>query len=114
MNDLSSDYFDVVMFTYLLCSVKNGRDVLDEVKRVLVKGGHLIFLEHIAFPRGTWQRALQNLMTPLWMFFCCNCHLNRDSAELIEAAGFSHVSASYVNVEMGLVLNNQAYGFAIA
>ncbi|KAH7937402.1 hypothetical protein HPB49_011706 [Dermacentor silvarum] len=78
------------------------------------KGGHLIFLEHIAFPRGTWQRALQNLMTPLWMFFCCNCHLNRDSAELIEAAGFSHVSVSYVNVEIGLVLNNQAYGFAIA
>ncbi|KAH7937397.1 hypothetical protein HPB49_011693 [Dermacentor silvarum] len=40
MNDLSSDYFDVVMFTYLLCSVKNGRDVLDEVKRVLVKVVH--------------------------------------------------------------------------
>ncbi|XP_077486770.1 thiol S-methyltransferase TMT1B-like [Amblyomma americanum] len=114
MAELPSGSFDVVMFSYLLCSAINGRKVLEETKRVLVKGGHLIFLEHVAWPRGTWQRLLQHVMTPLWSFFCCNCHLNRDSGELVAAAGFSHVAAQYSHVSMGIVLNYQVYGFAVA
>ncbi|XP_077485608.1 thiol S-methyltransferase TMT1B-like [Amblyomma americanum] len=112
MRQLASDQFDVVMFTYLLCSVNNGRKVLEEAKRVLAKGGRLIFLEHVAYPKGTWRRLLQNLMTPLWTVFCCNCHLNRESMQLIEAACFSQVTIHYIDVPMGTVLNHQAYGIA--
>ncbi|XP_077486148.1 thiol S-methyltransferase TMT1B-like [Amblyomma americanum] len=66
MSELADGHFDAVIFTYLLCSVKSGEKILEEVQRGLVKGGHLIFLEHVAFPKGTWQRVLQDLMTPLW------------------------------------------------
>ncbi|XP_070395464.1 thiol S-methyltransferase TMT1B-like [Dermacentor albipictus] len=66
MNELEDEQFDVVLFTYLLCSVQDGRKVLEEAKRVLVKGGQLIFLEHVAHPKWTWPRLLQSLITPLW------------------------------------------------
>ncbi|KAH7948472.1 hypothetical protein HPB52_022982 [Rhipicephalus sanguineus] len=37
MSVLPDGYFDVVLMTYVLCSAKNGRNVLDECKRVLAK-----------------------------------------------------------------------------
>ncbi|KAH7936560.1 hypothetical protein HPB49_001293 [Dermacentor silvarum] len=37
MDELENGEFDVVLFTYLLCSVQDGRKVLEEAKRVLVK-----------------------------------------------------------------------------
>ncbi|XP_077486150.1 thiol S-methyltransferase TMT1A-like [Amblyomma americanum] len=114
MAQLATGHFDAVMFTYLLCSAKDGRRVLEEAKRVLCKGGHLIFLEHVAYPRDTWQRLLQHAMTPLWTIFCCNCHLNRESEKLIESVGFSQVTIRYVHVPLGIVINHQAYGIAVA
>ncbi|XP_075553476.1 thiol S-methyltransferase TMT1B-like [Dermacentor variabilis] len=114
MSQLASSHFDVVMFTYLLCSVKNARKVLEEAKRVMVKGGTLIFLEHVAFPEGTWQRLLQNAVTPLWKVTCCNCHLNRDSVKQIEDAGFSYVTAKYIDADTNVLLSRHAYGIAIS
>lgn len=113
MCDLPSGHFDVVMFSYLLCSAKDSRKVLEEVKRVLVKGGSLVFLEHVGFPHGTWQRLVQNAVTPLWKVTCCNCHLNRDSVKQIEDAGFSHVTARYIDLHMTVLLRRQAYGTAV-
>lgn len=113
MDELENGQFDVVLFTYLLCSVQDGRKVLEEAKRVLVKGGHLIFLEHVAYPKGTWPRLFQSLITPLWKITCGNCHLQRDSARLIETAGFSQVTTHYVYADMCSILNYQVYGVAI-
>ncbi|XP_037579802.1 thiol S-methyltransferase METTL7B-like [Dermacentor silvarum] len=113
MDDLKNEQFDVVLFTYILCSVQDGRKVLEEAKRVLVKGGHLIFLEHVGFPTGTWPRLVQGLLTPLWKILFANCHLNRDSAKLIEDAGFSHVSTNYIYADMCSLLSRQVYGVAI-
>ncbi|KAL3189579.1 hypothetical protein MRX96_002614, partial [Rhipicephalus microplus] len=104
---------DVAVFTYLLCSVKNPRKVLKEVKRVLVKGGSVVFLEHVGFPNGTWQRLLQSAVTPLSRITCCNCHLNRDSVKEIENAGFSKVTAHYIDAEMNVLLRRPAYGMAV-
>ncbi|XP_049528069.1 thiol S-methyltransferase METTL7B-like [Dermacentor silvarum] len=108
MSELASSHFDVVMFTYLLCSVKNPREVLEKAKRVMVKGGTLIFLEHVAFHRGTWQRLVQNAVTPLWTITCCNGHLNRDSVQQIEDAGFSRVMAYYIDADIDVILRRQA------
>ncbi|XP_037521129.1 putative methyltransferase-like protein 7A [Rhipicephalus sanguineus] len=112
MGDLPSSHYDVVMFSYLLCSVKDSSKVLKEAKRVLVNGGSLIFLEHVGFPVGTWQRFVQNAVTPLWKITCCNCHLNRDSVRQIENAGFSHVTAHYTDADTSVLLRRQAYGIA--
>ncbi|KAH7937858.1 hypothetical protein HPB49_016879 [Dermacentor silvarum] len=46
MSELASSHFDVVMFTYLLCSVKNTRKVLEEAKRVMVKPARLWLSEY--------------------------------------------------------------------
>ncbi|XP_065302624.1 uncharacterized protein [Dermacentor albipictus] len=50
MSELASSHFDVVMFTYLLCSVKNARKVLEEAKRVMVKGSEGTRLSDIRAP----------------------------------------------------------------
>ena len=43
---------DAVVSTLVLCSVSNLSKSLSEVLRVLKPGGRLIFIEHVAAPRG--------------------------------------------------------------
>lgn len=115
MSELENEKFDVVLLTYLLCSVTDPLKVLREAKRVLVKGGRLIYLEHVAYPKGTWQRFVQDLVQPLWKVITCNCHIDRDCHEdLMYMAGFSHVNINCVLVDMPVLVNRQAYGDAVA
>ncbi len=83
--------FDAVVFTMVLCSVTDPRRALAEARRVLRPAGTLIVLEHVrgAGPLAWWQDRL----TPLWSLFSAGCHLNRDTAAAIEAAGFDIVTA---------------------
>lgn len=115
MSDLEDHQFDVVLLTYLFCSVTDPLKVLKEAKRVLVKGGRLIYLEHVAHPRGTWQRLLQDLINPLWKVANCNCHINRDCpTDLMHIAGFSNVKINYALFDVPALVNRQAYGDAMA
>ncbi|XP_075744351.1 thiol S-methyltransferase TMT1A-like [Rhipicephalus microplus] len=95
------------------CYFAIPRKVFKEVKRVLVKGGSVVFLEHVGFPNGTWQKLLQSAVTPLWKITCCNCHLNRDSVKEIENAGFLKVTAHYNIADMNVLLRRQACGMAV-
>lgn len=113
MSELESGSFDVVLCTYMLCSVKDVKKVLNEAKRVLVKGGHLIFLDHVGYPHGTWLRWLQDLLTPLWKVAICHCCLNIDTEEHVRAAGFSEVAFHYFYVDIPL-LSRQVCGVAVA
>lgn len=79
--------FDAVVSTLVLCSVRDPERVLTEVKRVLRPGGKLLFLEHVASDKPSrlaWQRRIE----PFWRPIAGNCHLARDTARSIEAAGF--------------------------
>lgn len=80
--------FDTVVSTLVLCSVRDPVRTLSEVRRVLRPGGKLVFMEHVAADepsRRAWQRRLE----PMWRPVAGNCHLTRETAKLIEAAGFS-------------------------
>jgi ubiquinone/menaquinone biosynthesis C-methylase UbiE len=49
---------DAVVGTYVLCSVDDPAATLAEVRRVLVPGGRVIFVDHVIAPPGTLKRAV--------------------------------------------------------
>lgn len=115
MRELDDDQFDVVLLTYIFCSVADRLKVLMEAKRVLVKGGRVIFLEHVAHPKGTWKRLLQDVVNPLWKVATCNCHINRDCPQvLMQSVGFSNVNWDYMLLDMPVLLSLHAHGDAVA
>jgi ubiquinone/menaquinone biosynthesis C-methylase UbiE len=78
---------DAVVVTYALCSVEDPLGALREMRRVLTPGGALLFCEHGAAPEARVRRR-QDRMTPVWRRLGGGCHLNREIAALVEAAGF--------------------------
>jgi len=70
-----------------LCSIPEPDRALREVRRVLKESGRLIFVEHGHSPDPRVAKA-QDLLTPFWKRIGGGCHLNREIAELITAAGF--------------------------
>jgi len=81
--------FDAVVSTLVLCSVPDQQEALAEIRRVLKDGGRLVVVEHVAAPddkpdRQRWQRRVE----PVWKRVAGNCHLTRDTAAALEAAGF--------------------------
>ncbi len=81
--------FDTVVITLVLCSVDHPADSLDEIARVLAKGGELRFMEHVRSGSG-WRR-FQDFSTPLWQAIAGGCHPNRDTVAAIKAAGLEAV-----------------------
>lgn len=79
--------FDAVVTCYVLCSVSDPRRAVSELRRVLRPGGEIRVYEHVRSAHPTWARV-QDAVTPVWCRFGCNCHPNRDTAALLEAAGF--------------------------
>lgn len=80
--------FDCVVSTFTLCTIPDAGMALKEVRRVLVPGGRLLFLEHGAAPdKGV--RRWQSRITPGWKFFAGGCHLDHQIPELVEESGFN-------------------------
>jgi len=95
---------DVVVSTLVLCSVKDQREVLAEVLRVLKNGGKFLFIEHVIEPSQgypspykkdfDWGRAgymwAQQATAPLQMALADGCRGDRDTVAVISEA-FSEV-----------------------
>lgn len=89
--DLADQSVDAVVCTLVLCTVEDPGQILREVRRVLKPGGKFYFLEHVAAARGSGLRRVQNLLMRPWRWLFEGCHTNRETAEMLEAAGFSRV-----------------------
>lgn len=79
---------DAVVATYVLCSVADLAVALAEVRRVLVPGGRVVFIDHVVAPPRTVKRAVQGIATPFTARFCHGCHWDRDTATALADAGF--------------------------
>jgi SAM-dependent methyltransferase len=78
---------DTVVAWLVLCSVPDPAAALAEVRRATADDGRLIVYEHVRSDAPTFARW-QDRLTPAWGWVAAGCHPNRDTASLIEAAGF--------------------------
>jgi ubiquinone/menaquinone biosynthesis C-methylase UbiE len=83
----SSNRFDTVVTSLVLCSVVDLHGALDELRRVVKPGGTLLLLEHMR-PQGRMLAWLVDLLNIPW--YACNgrCHLNRKTERALMQAGF--------------------------
>jgi SAM-dependent methyltransferase len=88
----SGQQFDAVVCSFVLCSVCDPAGVLQRLHSLLLPGGELRYLEHVASAgaRGRWQRFLD---ATVWPRFLGNCHSHRYTERAILEAGFE-VNAS--------------------
>lgn len=79
---------DAVVGTYVMCSVTDLDASISEIRRVLVPGGRLVLVDHVAAPQGTAKRALQRIATPFTRVLCHGCRWDRDPEAVLAGAGF--------------------------
>ena len=85
---LADGSVDAVLCACVLCSVSHPPRALAELRRVLVPGGRLLLLEHVAAPARHWVERLQQLLQPVWGRAAGGCSVRRDTRGAVAAAGF--------------------------
>jgi len=79
--------FDYVTAALLFCSVSDPLAACCEVRRVLRPTGRLLLLEHVRGPGPVMSWVTELLNVP-WHAWNRVCHLNRETARTVAAAGF--------------------------
>lgn len=83
--------FDFVIDTLVLCSVRDPRKALSEIKRVLKPGGEFRLYEHVRYKNPIGALS-QDLISPAWQWFGAGCHPNRNTERYVREAGFELIS----------------------
>ncbi|MCL9981992.1 MAG: class I SAM-dependent methyltransferase [Erythrobacter sp.] len=80
--------FDCAVCTFTLCSVDDPAQVMHELRRILLPGGTLLFLEHGRAPDATVRRW-QERIEPVWKRLAGGCHLTRPITSALAGSGFA-------------------------
>jgi ubiquinone/menaquinone biosynthesis C-methylase UbiE len=78
---------DAGIASFVLCTVPDQPAALAELRRVIRPGGELRFYEHVLADSPRSARR-QRRIEPIWTRLGGGCHLTRDTAAAIAAAGF--------------------------
>ena len=110
---LGSDAFEAVISNLVLCTVTDPKAAVEEAKRILTPGGRLIILEHV-HGRGRLLRLIQRIVKRPWRWLFEGCELDRDTDDLVEAAGYSRTNLTTKPVLTVFVpINALTFGQAI-
>ena len=106
------DSFDNAVCCLVLCSVPDQRAALRELRRVVRPGGEVRFYEHVAARdrRRRVQRFLD--FTGIWPTLAGGCHLGRDTAAELAAAGFAVERSQEYELGVGRLLIPHIMGVA--
>ncbi|CAN8070563.1 unnamed protein product [Agarophyton chilense] len=86
---LDDESCDFVITTLTLCSVQSPSTAMEEILRVLKRGGKHLFVEHVVAPPNRWLlRAAQTVLNPLQVALADGCHLNRDTITYVKEANY--------------------------
>jgi len=90
--------FDVVVATFLFCSVPDPALGLTEARRVLKPGGQLLLLEHVLSRRPVL-RPIMRWLDPI-PFHVWGAHIDRDTVENVGSAGFAEVRDTNLSLDV--------------
>jgi ubiquinone/menaquinone biosynthesis C-methylase UbiE len=79
--------FDTVVATMVFCTVSDPHAALSETRRVIARGGRLLFIEHVRADAGSQLERWQDRFYRSWHAFAYGCRCNQSTLELIAAAG---------------------------
>lgn len=91
--------FDSVVCTLTLCSIPNVHAALQEVARVLKRGGQFLFFEHGRHAEAAVAKW-QDRLNPMWKVVFDGCHINRDISRLIVDAGLTLTQMEHPPIQM--------------
>ncbi len=86
----AGETFDHVVGSLVFCSIDDPIVALQEICRTLRPGGWLWLLEHVR-GEGVPLRWLTEALAGPWLRLSHSCHLNRDTAATVQAAGLKVV-----------------------
>jgi ubiquinone/menaquinone biosynthesis C-methylase UbiE len=108
MNAIESNSMDVVVHTFILCSVNDYNLVLKEIYRVLKPGGLAIFMEHSIDNDHLSRRIIQKIIEPL----LGDCHY-RDIRKIVNSGVYDKLTIKnyHMNSKLFDFVNPIIYGY---
>ncbi len=79
--------FDAAVVTLVFCTIPEPAQALMEIRRVLKPGAPVRLVEHVRLKNPVGAFFL-DLLTPAWRLMAKGCHLNRDTVNAVQEAGF--------------------------